>query len=368
MATNVIIAFNEIEKIFNLDFLYSVTSVTIDGKEYKLTYHKNPEMRFVYNKSLGKSEAIRNFDILIDCSNEPNLTFNKFNEDRLLHLSAEVKDLQRYLLNQAMEKTGCPHLRPIQQFSRTLGTYIPKEFSRLVMKTNHGARGIAQFLIDNERYSVTDRFSIFHDYIKELQERIVNEEEVPELENIEAHLKERFPFIIHYNSGNEKYKNESILRIGGMQDFVLEEFVPEVHKEYRLIVVNGEVVYTQLRSISGDVYKTATGSGEYYTEETDFESIFPEETRDEMVKSVMDVIRSVAPEISSFDLFITEDNKIGFFEYCPQFGQTAISHDRRYAIYEKFLTHVVKKYFLSRKVSASEEAVFDNDLNRKRES
>lgn len=276
-----VIAINGIETTNNTHH------IPIRGDWYVI--HTDPKEYFDGNK------LIKNYDFLIDCRyTEP----PKTNPNKELILFRGDKHTQQ---KEIFKKVKELNLTNYQLRTSVLinDTFKSANYSdKMIMKLNYGARSLGLFLIETRPQNQQST-------AKALRDLIANEKTLDRL----SELEEQFDAVITEIKGKENFEGESI-QSSAEQEFILEEFIPGVVSEFRLLVTDRKIVLAQRRDVKD--LCVPLGSGESFSDLRFIENM---NIRNELY----DLIKTGIFNWCSVDLFLTKD-KFGIFEYQPQFG------------------------------------------------
>ncbi len=219
----------------------------------------------------------------------------------------------------------------------SFGSDLPE---KVVIKARDGARGVGQLLVD------TTKVNVAHLLI-DLGERTYPSSEA---------LQTAYPGL-ELGSGNEHSDGESMGLLAGA--LVMQEYIPDVLSEYRLLVnPNGKIYALNRQLRKTTAFTQATGVSVQYQENrlTPLEEVdFWNDEADHganIVKgpeaSVVHAgIRTLLKELNfdygSIDLFITNKRQWGFFEYCNQFGTVAYRPNEMMQFHQEAIEHWLKK-------------------------
>lgn len=192
---------------------------------------------------------------------------------------------------------------------------------KVVAKTEYGARGIGQLIFDpNNTYTIFDILGLdipFVDKVKKLEELGV---ELPGI----------------YHSDEEK-ENHILKLFKEENEFTIQEYIPDIDKEYRILFFQNGARYLFERDIK-HVKETCPRGVEY---------LFVNEfITDLNLTNVVDKLESLFVETKylfmSADIYVTKSGEIGCFEYSNQF---AITNSTRIHEVVKSVNETVERYY-----------------------
>lgn len=128
----------------------------------------------------------------------------------------------------------------------------------------------------------------------------------------------------------------------GHGEMMVTDYVEDVKTEWRLMVGGETVLGYQRRRKEGD-YPQANldGEGPHPAEPIELKTL-SELLPGEQGKAVYRLIKALGLTLGSVDLYLTEEGKLGVFEYCPQFGYYGIDPNQIQRLHEDFIVHEVK--------------------------
>jgi hypothetical protein len=191
---------------------------------------------------------------------------------------------------------------------------------RVVLKANNGARGIGQIFVDTD---ITPLAGV----LTQLR-RIINKKDNEGKSLPISDITKAFPDVV-YKTDGENHSNEGDEHFRNF-DFFIQEYVPNIKAEYRLLRSLDGSIYVAKRDIaeSNDSYKQATVK----VDSTYVNNGYPE-TIDNCkelefigtdLASTRYILNSLFDRLTfgfgSVDLFVTQDNQWGILEHCNQFA------------------------------------------------
>lgn len=282
----------------------------IDG--YEVIFHNDPRM------TIKKDRTMFNFDIAIDDGNtriDGFLMSAVVPSDRLITIPRFNKVEQHLRIRTAVDDALLHDINlsnfisiDIYHNSQTNGnSHLLDITDPVVVKPLDGARGIGQFLIHHPS-------SVLLKVVDALTSMRKGNLEVSDVFDKLEPYKDGFT----YSTAGERMPDEGLLAIKG-DGICIQGFVPGIVYEYRLITdANCKVTYCQKRDIrqSEGGFPQAVGSSGTSDDEVPALKAFGEDD----LEAIEYLAKAVVGPCSSIDVFVTDDRRWGFFEYCNQFG------------------------------------------------
>lgn len=315
--------------------------IVLGDKEYEVYFHRDPRM------SITNGHARFNFDVVV---NDGSLKIDGMDIQNLIP-TRRVHTIKRYnKVEQQMRLLAAVELNSDEENKALFTNFYPlvmhhnpqmNGFSQLINPENHvvvkpldGARGIGQFLIDPEKLPLAVVVDALDGLIRD---RVAMEDVLPTLRKFDPTLK--------YATAGEKDDNEGLVAIKS-QGFCIQDYVPNIKLEYRLLTgQDGEIAYCQRRDIrnkSTEGFAQATDSEANSAKGSDIVSI-----RDVLsgadLEGLQELVQTVIGPLSSVDLFITEDEQWGIFEYCNQFGMKGVPIGLAQTLHSELLLNLIKR-------------------------
>jgi hypothetical protein len=338
-------------------FLHLAPSWYSEDLQATVMIHHSPILH------VSGTEVVKNFDMVISPDHPEtqkgphgHLWSDFLSAPQLVQLARPSKLSQAARVNAIAERLKFKGFRSVGSYYSSVGrrdrTYslsapLPE---KVVVKARDGARGIGQLLVDTTKVP-----------LGVLLPRLAKKEYMSE-----QAILENFPSII-LGTGAAANDGESINLLAG--ELVVQEYIPNVTGEYRLLVHPGGSIYALRRKLKkGTGYTQATGVTEDFREdrmthldEVDFfgdeddggANIVDGPTAKEIAGDIHTLVQALGFEYGSIDLFLTNNKRgWGLFEYCNQFG-TAAYHPTEMADFhrsaiEAWLKRVVKGGFAHR--------------------
>ena len=308
--------------------------------DYEVYFHRDPRM------SIQDGRVRFNFDVVVD---DGSLMIDKM---KLHHLvpPRRVHTIKRYnKVEQQMRLLALVELNNDEENGFLFKNFYPltmhhnpqmNGFSQLinperpvVIKPLDGARGIGQFLVDPAMIPLTVVVDVLDGLVRG---RVEIDDVLPTLR--------KFDPTFEYATSGEREENEGLHAIKS-QGFCIQDYVPKIKLEYRLLTgQDGEIAYCQrrdIRSKNNTGFAQATGSEANSAKGDDIVAI-----RDVLsgsdLQGLQEMARLVGP-LSSIDLFITEDEKWGIFEYCNQFGMKGVPIQLAQTLHSEMILSLIKR-------------------------
>lgn len=318
VTDNLINNFDSLGPSFTLELKSGPISIkTHNDPRYELTEDGGVVTNFDLMISSGYHNAYREIkwaDIIID--------------NRLIVLPRKSKLKQALILNNAAKELKINNYRSIKTASNNVaGTKDINLFSfgnafsgKVVIKPLDGARGIGHILMD------TNMYQPYHvlDFI--LKSKVVDVEI----------LQETFPGVV-FTTARELSQGEGVqsLRDYGV---VMQEFVPNIKEEYRIIFTPDDQCYAIPRPISDSSYPQPEQPSHNPHTLQEMKQTFNELPK-ALILDLKKILRKIDLEFGSLDLFITDDGQWGIFEYCNQFGINGINLQDARQLHRNVLAH-----------------------------
>ena len=315
--------------------------MSLDNGEYEVYFHRDPQM------SINGGHARFNFDVVV---NDGSLKIDGMDLQNLLP-GRRVHTIKRYnKVEQQLRLLAAVELNSDDENEHLFKNFYPLTMhhnpqlhgfsqlvnpdNRVVVKPLDGARGIGQLLIDPDKIPLTAVVDVL-DGLKTGRTQLADV--LPELHKYDPTFK--------YATSAEKFENEGLTAIQS-QGFCIQDYVPKIKLEYRLLTgQDGEIAYCQRRSIrdkDNTGLAQATGSETNSAKGNDICAI-NDVLGGSDLKGLRELVQTVIGPLSSVDLFITEDEQWGIFEYCNQFGMKGVPIGLAQALHAELLLSLIKK-------------------------
>ena len=208
---------------------------------------------------------------------------------------------------------------------------IPDE-EKVIVKPVDGARGIGQFMVKLDKIP----FVVFVETLDRYRLEKITEEQFWLGLN-------KFSGCYVYSTAGEHYENEGLASLKN-QGYMVQGFVKDVCSEYRLLTdLDGKIAYCQMRGIRDkdqSEFPQATGSDTNSIEGSDIVPI-EEVVNKRTLRDLNAVASKVVGPLSSIDLFLTEDDRWGIFEYCNQFGIKGVPMETTFKLHYDFVERLI---------------------------
>lgn len=267
-----------------------------DGTD--VMFHNNPLVDFD-GRTINK-----NFDYHIDFRLKENRFHSNLLPGRYFHfprLKRMTQYIELYHFNQSNQGKENPiYIPEFYTATQRTGEHVamanfslPKS-EKVVIKHQFGARGSNQVVVPSNMLTTL---------LKHTRGLTIGE------------VKKKFPDLI-YSDGtklDEVFFNKP-------SDLFISELVPEVRTEWRLLV-GGSGIYARERSIKQGPYPQANLDHNVFptlpvVNYEPIEDVFEEQ----LVNTLRDLVKYINLPLGSIDLFLTQDNRYGIFEYSTQFA------------------------------------------------
>lgn len=283
----------------------------LGNEPVRIVYHNDPRL------SVEGLVVKKNFDFLITCDTPSVVSNIKFIDYLSPHeyvvIPRHPKNLQAYKIAQACKEITPKNFLPVASWFTTVESSQGCKFGAIphgeyILKATDGARGIGQIKIDVSKVSLEALIGT------------INKTPSEELANV---LKEKFPSLTYPTDGEfHAGEGAQLLR----QYVYLQEFIPNVKDEYRLLVSpdGGILVCPRIR-LGGD-FPQATGCMDNINVNNLVPiNLLPDFTDKQLDTLLPELLTAIGFSFGSVDLFTTTDGKWGIFEYCNQFGTSAFT-------------------------------------------
>lgn len=311
-----------------------------DPVTYHVTTHGEPRYEVAGEK------VITNFDVMI--ANQHRETADGIPWSELLPQQVAViprldKVTQALRINGFKLPEGSGH-RKIATYSSdsakldqaySFGTKIK---GSVVIKPRHGARGIGHFVVNTDQISIG---MLVHD---------IRDTSVA----IEDLVKKYAPHVT-YHGGMENYGDEGRSNLL-QQGMAVQERVPNVKAEYRVLLDGNSVPFavlprTRYKKVTGEAdshghdYDQATGTSVFLDSAYKGMKLEDALTKPAHHKAFCKLVKGVVPALNSVDLFVTEDDEWGIFEYCNQFGTVGVPLPVATDLHINYIGTLLDKHF-----------------------
>lgn len=261
--------------------------------------------------------TVSNFDLMLDFAvDHPNQNLKLALGKRYLPIPRYTKENQNIILS-GINIEGFVVPRTYKTYGRDTNDGalcfiskhgIPHNTDKVIVKEVHGAKGANQALVPKHRLEL---------FLAQASSEKATT------------LYDKFPDVVFTTDdkeSNENYFTQSIL---------VQEYIPNVAREFRLLV-SGDDYYIRERgmvdstSVEGNNYKHANINYKEYreTELVEWINLTTEPTEaiiklgftEDQIKIINYVLNHIDIGLGSVDLFLTDDGKLGVFEWCHQFA------------------------------------------------
>lgn len=300
--------------------------------------HRNPLMKISPFKGFD-----RNFDILITnpypggSSEAPDFV-SLLQKHQVWENRREAKSIMRQRLNT---------FGPLYNDFVSIGAWVTSDSllkgqsggwgndmkGTVVLKDEHGSRGAGQVLFDVEKHSPNAVLNA----IGKIYKKINRIEESPSLSD-DGILEELKALLPHAKFGYDLDVGirETVNALGNNHTYI-EEFVPNVKAEYRILFAPGQH-FTFAREIEDvDGYKQACGSKGGMKHPTTDKKVLA------IASEAVELLNKAGIEYGSADLFLT-DKGWGLFEYSSQFAANGVDPAHSREIQQMVINRVIEKF------------------------
>ena len=265
------------------------------SSEYRIVFHRAPHVE------IKKGEAICNFDYHIDFGFHADEVSSLYLGKRYIHLPRLSRTAQMATIDK-FNKTKLFNIRIHAPFSysASFGEDVPiielsrfgiPNSERVVVKHQYGARGNNQIVVPKHLLS-----SVLREIIGKTSEEI----------------KERFPSLTYSPMPNKEH-----VPFSSTDAIFVCDYIENVSREYRILVA-GDTLYLRQRQIK---------HGEYPQANLDLNTTKPIQYQlaekvlnDEQLKLLRGFVDYANIKFGSIDVYITENRRLGIFEYSNEFG------------------------------------------------
>lgn len=305
----------------NFKYLPPAFEITLHGKPARVVLIDSPTY------TIEGSKVIRNFDLVLESNRGTDLQhFDNLLPPATLFINPrDNKVTMAVVLNRLVTETNSlivPKVfcaepnKSIQPYAMGYGFNGP-----CVLKSRDGARGAGQIKFDSNVLPI-------HRLLEALLEGYHSS---AEREGIIRALPS-----VTYNTDGENHAQEGIEMLQ-TQGMYVQEYIPDVIAEYRLIKTIDNKIYVCDRSHYGTDFRQATAVKDTYDATSrlfgnEIETVFDNDNfydqgthranRGKFLKDIKAVVESLPILFGSVDLFFTEKGW-GIFEYSNQFGAAA---------------------------------------------
>ena len=323
----IVVAVNNIDMLTNIRDL--PRSFTCKENKLRFVVHTDPKFRVVDNGVITNFDFLVNGTTMEESESVVSLPWYPYLpvQQQVTSLRSSKWELQMFLASSKLATTSKSfkiiptYYVPLQEGCRVQGNELSRD-KTYVLKTKYGARGMGQFMFTPKDVSL-EQILIAVNQSKD------HKEFEKKFSNIAGSDR------VSYSKGLEFSEGESFSILKG-QDFVIQELVPNIVKEFRLIARHdGEGVnwlcherilvdresqsglkFTQA-SIDGaspltelQVSRSNLGLGEVLLSKGISESF------DSLIKDLLNKYGFLL----SIDLFLTDENELGVLEVSNQFS------------------------------------------------
>lgn len=310
-----------------------------DGTEVR--FHDDPVV------NIAGTTITSNFDLFIsDDSSEARVHANMLDAEQVICLPRYDKMTQAIRLLRGFNdwskenSSATGGFKPLDTWF--VGPRATRNFplcnNQVVVKPRDGARGIGQFVVSLSRVNLQHFIMNLREYITSVREKRDN---TCTFDQFIA----QWQGMVSYHTGTERSPDEGLFALLD-QGMVVQSLIPNVASEWRIITgFDGVPVYCQRRVIKDpdSALPQATGAGNLVDYESvhDWEKVF---ASDQHKHCFLHLCKHVIGPMNSIDLFLTENNQWGIFEYCNQFGVAGIPVEMAYCIHHEFIQRAVNQY------------------------
>lgn len=211
-------------------------------------------------------------------------------------------------------------MRKLDEVGTVLSPEDLRVVDRVVVKPENGAKGKGQAVVslDDVRF-LMDNLSL----------------------PIKA-LRERFPDALFTDpdpNQQDDVEDEEDMCLFMNNDYVVTEYKDNIVAEYR-VLVGGDVIYMAERERTSGAFPQANLNNKKRNGRT-FTKIDVAHDLHSLIQAIVD---SQGLLLGSIDLYRTDDNEVGFFECCPQFGTYATSPEVAHQIHVGFVRKVIQSH------------------------
>lgn len=331
-----VVAIEKRNEINNIDVL--PPSYVYQGVRYII--HEDPVVQY------DGLEVFKNFDFMIASRSCPNSIVTMLEEDKdYIEVGRDSKVWQQFCINRKNHPNQLrlnTYVRSTKPTDRTIPPE-PDTMGKLIVKPVTGARGLGVFIIDASMVNP----ALVLRWISSITSAVDGaSEKYPDQDPYEHLKKELDEFLakphikdaVTYHCGDEDEPNEGLIAYYG-QDYIVQNYVPNIESEYRLIAHTGRIQYIQKRTRTGESFKIASGAGGISKQIIQLEDMSDQYPWFDEVKKL---VSTLGRDLISLDLFVTDDNQWGIFEYSNQFGVTGIPVAINKEIHRSYIAELTK--------------------------
>lgn len=347
----------------NLNHIARQMDVFVEGVgDVRIITHTSPEW------SHGKTGLVTNFDMLITngtARTQADALWQDILPEHRVHVSKRPTKLEMGInLDRWAREMKLKHFLAIPTHVSSYGALRQSDFGhdltgKVVIKPNHGARGIGHFVIDADRVSLE---TFLHDL-----NTVMSQPEQERFTRLKEMVATYEPHVV-IGGGAENFDGEGMKMISE-QGLVVQQLVDEVMEEYRVLLDVNSMPSLILRRNrldktvgrkDGNVYLQATGVLNKLTEFTEVRwddvidaGDFVDAQKAEVIYEMEKMFKKL-PGMSSVDLFLKAgvvgstdpdlEPKFGFFEYCNQFGTAGIPMARSRIVHAQYASQLLERY------------------------
>lgn len=284
-----------------------------------------------------------NFDLLIQSGLTPTPGAGLLEQHQVVDLPRHAKSRQVIEVNRIAEKIAAQHYlsvltRYCNKFSYTTPTTggIADLGRHVVIKPEHGARGIGQYVVDTHAVSIEN-------VLKALENKLLpSQKEIQQL----------FPKGVFLATDKERSAGVGQAALTD-QNYIVQGIVPSVVAEVRVLLspVSPNLYIDRTiikKGTSGVSYSQATGADgsakvtASQLSATNFSKHFGDLvclSAIEEIEEFLDMMKSSICPFGSVDLFVTETGDWGVFEYGNQFGSAAYHPQKITDLHQQTILH-----------------------------
>lgn len=234
----------------------------------------------------------------------------------------QKKSIQTALFNAAAQRLGLKNYRHLNCWQNAYDVTVLKHGLFLIRPEN-GARGIGQMVFNSREVT-----PVALDMIIALHCDVEKDPTSCEKQAFAEALRHRAPTAV-YSTARDRTPDEGLKSLKDERCF--SEYVTDVKREFRLLTgATGKVCYVleRTRQVTGNILYTdiAIGCGNGESAEDSFTALSHVGVNLFAVqrKEITAMLHELAAPLQSFDLYVTESGKWGFWETSPEFGSEAV--------------------------------------------
>lgn len=291
------------------------------GLDYDIIIHHDPVERFDGKETITNYDALINFQVVegnegLRPKGYTIPRYNKLQQQELIASKVKELNLETYR-SRVNAELNAKH------------SYVelPKH---ILIKPMYGARSVSIVEVESSvPLNMAKLLYLNCQYTSKLDDLTADN-----VHTVLADLGKDMAMKVTYHSGNERESGEA-LSILKSQVLFIEEYVPNVIEEYRLLVDgDNNIAYMSLRDrarflMTGDIDPSLSeGKG-----------ITTIDSLPHIAKDFTALLNTGIFKHCSVDLFVTDDNKWGVFEFQNQYGTKFVPYD----VVQELTLDVIKK-------------------------